>query len=58
MAESVSFRGQIIIPIGAPVVGEVARFQRNGHVEKKVALLPAMPDTSGRQAGVLGAGNA
>lgn len=35
VAESVSFRGQIIIPIGAPVVGEVARFQRNGHVGKK-----------------------
>jgi len=35
VAESVSFRGQIIIPIGAPVVGEVASFQRNGHVGKK-----------------------
>jgi hypothetical protein len=28
-------RGQAVIPIGAPVVGEVARFQRNGHVGKK-----------------------
>lgn len=35
VAESISFRGQIIIPIGAPVVAEVARFQRNGHVGKK-----------------------
>lgn len=35
VAESISFRGQIIVPVGAPVVGEVARFQRNGHVGKK-----------------------
>lgn len=35
VAESVSYRGQIVIPIGSPVVGEVASFQRNGHVGKK-----------------------
>jgi len=35
VAESVSYRGQVVIPIGAPVVGEVASFQRNGHAGKK-----------------------
>ncbi len=38
VAESVSFRGQIIVPIGAPVVAEVSRAQRNGHVGKKGKL--------------------
>lgn len=35
VAESVSFRGQVVIPIGSPVVGEVSQVQRNGHVGKK-----------------------
>lgn len=38
VAESVSFRGQIIIPIGAPVFAEVSRVQRNGHFGKKGKL--------------------
>lgn len=38
VAESVSFRGQVIIPIGSPVFGEVSRAQRNGHVGKKGKL--------------------
>jgi len=35
VAESISFRGQVVIPIGAPVLGEVSMVQRNGHVGKK-----------------------
>lgn len=35
VAESVYFRGQSIIPAGAPVVGEVTVVQRNGHFGKK-----------------------
>lgn len=38
VAESVSFRDQIIIPIGAPVFAEVSRVQRNGHFGKKGKL--------------------
>lgn len=38
VAESVSFRGQIIIPIGVPVIAEVSRVQRNGHFGKKGKL--------------------
>ena len=38
VAESVSFRGQIVIPIGAPVFAEVSRVQRNGHFGKKGKL--------------------
>lgn len=38
VAESVSFRGQIVIPIGAPAYAEVSRLQRNGHVGKKGKL--------------------
>jgi hypothetical protein len=38
VAESVSFRGQVVIPIGSPVVGEVSMVQRNGHVGKKGKL--------------------
>lgn len=38
VAESVSYRGQVIIPIGSPVYAEVASVQRNGHVGKKGKL--------------------
>lgn len=38
VTENISFRGKTVIPIGAPVVGEVARAQRNGHVGKKGKL--------------------
>jgi hypothetical protein len=38
VAESVSFRGQMVIPIGSPVTAEVTRVQRNGHVGKKGKL--------------------
>ncbi len=35
VAEDVSFQGQVIIPVGAPVVAEVASVERNGHFGKK-----------------------
>lgn len=35
VAESVSFRGQVIIPVGAPAFGEVSIMERNGHFGKK-----------------------
>ena len=35
VAEPVTFRGQVIVPVGAPVVGEVSRVQRNGHFGKR-----------------------
>lgn len=35
VAESISFRGQIIVPVGSVAVGEVARADRNGHFGKK-----------------------
>lgn len=38
VAESVSFRGQIVIPVGAPAFAEVSRVQRNGHFGKKGKL--------------------
>jgi hypothetical protein len=38
VAEAVSFRGQVVIPIGSPVIGEVSSVQRNGHVGKKGKL--------------------
>ena len=38
VAESVTFRGQVVIPIGAPVIGEVSRVERNGHFGKKGKL--------------------
>lgn len=38
VAENISFRGQIIIPIGSPVVAEVSRLQRNGHFGVKGKL--------------------
>ena len=38
VAESVSFRGQIVVPIGSPVIAEVSQAQRNGHVGKKGKL--------------------
>ena len=38
VTENVSFRGQVIIPIGSPVFAEVSRVQRNGHVGKKGKL--------------------
>lgn len=36
--EDVSFRGTVVVPVGTPVIGEVARAQRNGHVGKKGKL--------------------
>jgi hypothetical protein len=38
VAESVYFRGQVVIPAGAPVYGEVVSLQRNGHLGKKGKL--------------------
>ena len=35
VAESVSFRGQVVIPVGSPVFGEVSVMQRNGHFGRK-----------------------
>lgn len=35
VAQNVSFRGQVIIPAGAPVTAEVTRLQRNGHMGRK-----------------------
>lgn len=35
VAEPITFQGQIVIPAGAPVVGEVATLQRNGHFGRK-----------------------
>ena len=35
VAESLTYRGQIIVPIGAPVVAEVGRSERNGHFGKR-----------------------
>ncbi|CAH0350147.1 MAG: hypothetical protein WA085_02550 [Sphingobium sp.] len=35
VAENVSYRGQVVIPAGSPVVAEVAGMQRNGHLGKK-----------------------
>ncbi|MBW4331996.1 hypothetical protein KY084_14080 [Stakelama sp. CBK3Z-3] len=38
VAESLSYRGQVVVPIGAPAVAEVVRAQANGHVGKKGKL--------------------
>jgi hypothetical protein len=38
VAEDVSFRGTVVVPVGTPVIGEVSRAQRNGHVGKKGKL--------------------
>ncbi len=38
VAETVSFRGQVVIPIGAPAMGEVSYVQRNGHFGRKGKL--------------------
>lgn len=35
VAESISLRGQVVIPVGAPVFGEVSVMERNGHFGKK-----------------------
>lgn len=35
VAEAVTFRGQTVVPVGAPVIGEVATLQRNGHFGRK-----------------------
>lgn len=35
VAENVSFRGQVIISVGAPVSAEVTQVQRNGHFGRK-----------------------
>src|SRR3954469_25263781 len=31
VTESVIFRGQVVIPAGSVAVGEIGRFERNGH---------------------------
>ena len=38
VAESLTFRGQTIVPAGAPVIAEVSRVQRNGHFGRKGKL--------------------
>lgn len=35
VAETVSFRGQIVVPVGALAIGEVVNAQRNGHFGRK-----------------------
>lgn len=35
VAESIAFRGQVVVPVGAIAVGEVVRSDRNGHFGKK-----------------------
>lgn len=35
VAESLSYRGQIVVPVGAPAVAEVARSESNGHFGKR-----------------------
>lgn len=35
VAENIIFRDQIVIPVGAPVIAEIAATQRNGHFGKK-----------------------
>ena len=35
VAENLTYRGQIVVPVGAPVVAEVGRSERNGHFGKK-----------------------
>ncbi|MHA6720586.1 hypothetical protein ACX40Y_14185 [Sphingomonas sp. RS6] len=47
VAESVVFRGQVVVPIGSIVVGEVTRVQRNGHFGKKgkVEIRPLYVET-------------
>lgn len=35
VAETVAFRGQPVIPVGAPVTAEVVQIQRNGHFGRK-----------------------
>lgn len=35
VAESLNYRGQVVIPAGSVAVGEVASLQHNGHVGKK-----------------------
>ncbi|MBJ7500643.1 MAG: hypothetical protein JHC57_12905 [Sphingopyxis sp.] len=38
VVEDVSFRGTVVVPVGTPVIGEVSRAQRNGHVGRKGKL--------------------
>ena len=35
VAETMSFRGQVVIPAGAVAVGEISRSDRNGHLGRK-----------------------
>lgn len=35
VAEALTYQGQVVVPIGAPAVGEVVRVQRNGHFGRK-----------------------
>lgn len=38
VAEAVSFRGTVVIPVGVAVMGAVSQSQRNGHVGRKGKL--------------------
>lgn len=38
VAESLTYRGQVVVPVGAPAVGEVIRSEKNGHFGKKGKL--------------------
>lgn len=38
VAESLSYRGQVVVPVGSPAVAEVARSERNGHFGKRGAV--------------------
>ncbi len=38
VAESLAFRGQVVVPAGSVAVGEVAAMQRNGHFGRKGKL--------------------
>ncbi|WP_374945243.1 hypothetical protein [Sphingomonas sp.] len=38
VAEELTYRGQVVVPIGSVAVGEVARAERNGHFGKKGQL--------------------
>lgn len=35
VAEGLYYRGQVVVPVGAPALGEVVRSERNGHFGKK-----------------------
>ena len=35
VAENLTYRGQVVVPVGSPVVAEVGRSERNGHFGKR-----------------------